>query len=234
MTNLGEKLADEEVDEMIREADIDGDGRISYEEFVKMGGGASSTASKRQGDAPSSVPSASSRAHVSAIAQSSKDTTRIIRIQDLEAQVHDLKARPSLCPPGPSAADSVAAECYAGVIKGVSRRNEKTLLQIFNRHKLKPEDSGLRDDNHDQIIQALREANAPINPKNKEEVAEVMKQFDRDGNKMLEFGEFQQVACVTIFRCGSLKSRCPLPPMLYALLSTNCCPKMRAGKITIN
>ena len=35
MTNLGEKLTDEEV-EMIREADIDGDGQINYEEFVKM------------------------------------------------------------------------------------------------------------------------------------------------------------------------------------------------------
>jgi len=34
MTNLGEKLIDEEVDEMIREADIDGDGQINYEEFV--------------------------------------------------------------------------------------------------------------------------------------------------------------------------------------------------------
>lgn len=28
MTNLGEKLTDEEVDEMIREADVDGDGQV--------------------------------------------------------------------------------------------------------------------------------------------------------------------------------------------------------------
>ncbi|XP_073270438.1 calmodulin-7-like [Primulina huaijiensis] len=36
MTNLGEKLTDEEVDEMIREADVDGDGQINYEEFLKI------------------------------------------------------------------------------------------------------------------------------------------------------------------------------------------------------
>mmetsp|Transcript_35982 Transcript_35982/g.32366 ORF Transcript_35982/g.32366 Transcript_35982/m.32366 type:complete len:176 (+) Transcript_35982:567-1094(+) len=36
MANLGEKLTDEEVDEMVREADVDGDGQINYEEFVKM------------------------------------------------------------------------------------------------------------------------------------------------------------------------------------------------------
>ncbi len=36
MTNLGEKLTDEEVDEMIREADVDGDGQVNYEEFVKV------------------------------------------------------------------------------------------------------------------------------------------------------------------------------------------------------
>lgn len=31
MGNLGEKLTDEEVDEMIAEADTDGDGQINYE-----------------------------------------------------------------------------------------------------------------------------------------------------------------------------------------------------------
>ncbi|SPP89695.1 calmodulin-related protein 97A-like [Drosophila guanche] len=36
MINLGEKVTDEEIDEMIREADFDGDGLINYEEFVWM------------------------------------------------------------------------------------------------------------------------------------------------------------------------------------------------------
>lgn len=36
MTSLGEKLSDEEVDDMIREADLDGDGMVNYEEFVTI------------------------------------------------------------------------------------------------------------------------------------------------------------------------------------------------------
>ena len=31
MTNLGEKLTDKEVDEMLQEGDVDGDGQINYE-----------------------------------------------------------------------------------------------------------------------------------------------------------------------------------------------------------
>lgn len=36
MTNLGEKLTDDEIDEMVREADMDGDGKLNYDDFVSM------------------------------------------------------------------------------------------------------------------------------------------------------------------------------------------------------
>ena len=36
MNNLGEQMTDADVDEMVRDADIDGDGHINYEEFVRM------------------------------------------------------------------------------------------------------------------------------------------------------------------------------------------------------
>jgi hypothetical protein len=36
MHQLGQKLSPNEVDEMINEADADGDGKINYMEFVKM------------------------------------------------------------------------------------------------------------------------------------------------------------------------------------------------------
>ncbi|XP_063916117.1 calmodulin-beta-like isoform X1 [Zophobas morio] len=36
MTSLGERLSEEEVDDMIKEADLDGDGQVNYEEFVNI------------------------------------------------------------------------------------------------------------------------------------------------------------------------------------------------------
>jgi len=36
MTHIGDKLSEAEVEEMIAEADKDGDGTLNYEEFVKM------------------------------------------------------------------------------------------------------------------------------------------------------------------------------------------------------
>ena len=36
MHNLGEKLTDEDIKAMMREADTDGDGEVNFEEFVQM------------------------------------------------------------------------------------------------------------------------------------------------------------------------------------------------------
>lgn len=36
MTNLGEVLTDSEIEEMIKEADDNGDGEVDYDEFVRM------------------------------------------------------------------------------------------------------------------------------------------------------------------------------------------------------
>lgn len=36
MLNLGEKVTDEELEQMVKDADLDGDGQINYEEFSRM------------------------------------------------------------------------------------------------------------------------------------------------------------------------------------------------------
>ncbi len=36
MINMGEQLTNEEIDEMIRDCDVDGTGKINWEDFVKM------------------------------------------------------------------------------------------------------------------------------------------------------------------------------------------------------
>lgn len=36
MLSLGENLSDEEVNQMIKEADLNGDGEIDFDEFMRM------------------------------------------------------------------------------------------------------------------------------------------------------------------------------------------------------
>ncbi len=36
MLNIGESLSEEQVDELVEEADIDGDGLVDYQEFAQM------------------------------------------------------------------------------------------------------------------------------------------------------------------------------------------------------
>lgn len=36
MINLGERLTDEEAEQMIREADLDGDGQVNFDEFARI------------------------------------------------------------------------------------------------------------------------------------------------------------------------------------------------------
>lgn len=36
MINLGERLTDEEAEQMIKEADFDGDGRVSFQDFANV------------------------------------------------------------------------------------------------------------------------------------------------------------------------------------------------------
>mmetsp|Transcript_44859 Transcript_44859/g.71619 ORF Transcript_44859/g.71619 Transcript_44859/m.71619 type:complete len:205 (+) Transcript_44859:71-685(+) len=67
MTTMGDRLSDDEVDEMIQEADIDGDGDIDYDEFVKMLAGAgqeekeqkAAAQNAQKGGATGSTPAAS-------------------------------------------------------------------------------------------------------------------------------------------------------------------------------
>jgi len=36
MLSLGERLTDEEAEQMIREADLDGDGQVNFDEFARI------------------------------------------------------------------------------------------------------------------------------------------------------------------------------------------------------
>ena len=36
MKKLGEKMTDKDIDDMIKEADLDKDGKVNYEEFIRI------------------------------------------------------------------------------------------------------------------------------------------------------------------------------------------------------
>lgn len=68
MTNLGEKLSEQEVEEMIREADVDNDGQVNYDEFVNMMVGAAGRRhASRGGPARALLPGTPARSHLVAL-----------------------------------------------------------------------------------------------------------------------------------------------------------------------
>jgi WD40 repeat protein len=103
------------------------------------------------------------------------------RVSSLEA----LLLASSITPPP---ADSTFAKCSAAIISGNNRRNEQFLRDIFERHK--DATGGLSGQN---LIQALLDADTPNIPTSDQEVADIIKRFDANSNRTLEFGEFQQV-----------------------------------------
>ena len=103
------------------------------------------------------------------------------RVSSLEALL--LASSISLPP-----SDSSFAECSAAIISGKNRRNEQFLRDIFTRHK--DATGGLSGQN---LIQALLDADAPNIPTSDQDVVDIIKQFDANSNKTLEFCEFQQV-----------------------------------------
>ena len=161
--------------------------------------------------------------------RASKDAALIrdleARVKAAEAQRHDVLRGTAPESKNPIVSDSLIAkhgavetvqqECYAGIVKGNNRRNEKFLVDVFNRHKEKmpqvepnPEDDpasraafvykekkrgGLPGQ---KLVQALTDADAPVIPQNEHDVAQVMKQYDTSDNNMLEFLEFQQVVSI--------------------------------------
>ena len=83
---------------------------------------------------------------------------------------------------------STFAMCSVGILNGKNRRNEQFLRNLFDRHK--DASGGLSGQN---LVKALRDADAPIIPTSDQEIAEIVKQFDANSNAVLDFREFQQV-----------------------------------------
>ena len=104
----------------------------------------------------------------------------------LRLMVSDLQAHLLTIPPNSAA--PLQPTCSAGIVSGKNRRDEQYLRELFNRHK--DSSGGLAGQN---LKQALSDADAPNIPTSDQEVDDIIKQFDANSNKALDFGEFQQV-----------------------------------------
>jgi hypothetical protein len=80
-------------------------------------------------------------------------------------------------------------KCRTSVSSAAKRRDASFLRDVFDRHMVDAR-GGLSGQN---LIQALLDADAPNVPTSDQEVDDIIKQFDANSNKTLEFGEFQQV-----------------------------------------
>ena len=115
-----------------------------------------------------------------------------IEIERLRLQVAETEALLSAAPHSTSLSPSDFAECSAGIFAGKRRRNEQFLRDLFER--LKDSSGGLCGQS---LVQALRDADAPIIPTCDQEIADIVKQFDANSNGTLDFGEFQaRMLCV--------------------------------------
>jgi len=99
----------------------------------------------------------------------------------------ELEALLLAAPSNQSSSHSIFAKCSTGIVSGKNRRNEQFLRDLFMRHK--DTSGGL---SAQKLVQAMRDADAPIIPSSDQEIASIVKQFDTNCNGFLEFVEFQQ------------------------------------------
>ena len=101
-----------------------------------------------------------------------------IEIERLRLQVAETEALLSAAPHSPTASHSNFAQCSAGIFAGQNRRNEQFLRELFDRHK--GSSGGLCGQN---LVEALRDADAPIIPTSDQEIADFVKQFDANHHR---------------------------------------------------
>ena len=112
-----------------------------------MGAGSSSSASKARHDA-------------FAVTQTSiLSEVHALRIQELEAQVRELKARLALAPaPSPPHVSVLTGLSSAPIALSASRCDEAFMKEVFDRHKAA--ERGI--EREDALIAALQEVDAPV------------------------------------------------------------------------